>query len=348
MSLRSRTLRAKLLRLSRRTARLVLGHGRMAAGQRVEMASRFRALIWRRAARAAGKPAAVARSKLSPTVVFNSDVRMSWAFNLWLRWTKNERIPAPSGNVPRPKQDRRLPEGSALRLRTATSHSRAGALSSHAAAAFLSNGTAEHVQAAPRAVIIDRQFEAPMRLRMMRIASSARDSARGSIGDGRHSALKFSNAGASRRDIAASIQGPGVPMAGRRAVASTLRPLAAAGAEAPGGVTPLRRSLSPRAAAASRHEARTLGDDLVTTLARHPLALRYAAPARVREGSAVSPPATASPAVETASEVRASRAAAQRSAAGFTLDSAATERLTEEIIRRVDRRIRIERERCGR
>lgn len=346
MSLRSRTLRAQLLRLSRRTARLVLGHGRMAAGQRVEMAARFRALIWRRAARAAGRPAAVARSKLSPTYIFNSDVRMSWALNLRLHWTKNERIPAPSGNGARPQRITLLHVGAASRLRSAAAPSRAGAPRSRSAAAATqwAGGAARRAPEAPR-VLIDRHSGAPMRPMMMRITASARRVARESIGGG-HSALKFSNAGASPRGRAA-IQGSAAPMA-PRALTWGRRSLATAVAEAPGGVAPLlRRMLSSRAAAASRHHAAAAVADSFPVLAQSP-ALRYAAPKKAREEGAVSAAASPAPAVETASEVRASRAAAQRSAPGFTLDSAATERLTEEIIRRVDRRIRIERERCGR
>lgn len=346
MSLRSRTLRAQLLRLSRRTVRLVLGHGRMAAGQRVEMASRFRALLWRRAARAAGRPASIAGSKSGPTYILNSDVRMSWALNLWLHWTKNERIPAPSGNGARPQRITLLHVGAASRLRAAAAPSPAGAPRSRSAAAATQwpGGAARRASEAPP-VLIDRHSAAPMRPMMMRITASARRFARESIGDG-HLALKFSNAGASTRGRAA-IQASAAPMA-PRAMTWGRRSLATAVAEAPGGVAPpLRRMPSSRAAAASRHHAAAAVADSFPVLTQSP-ALRYAAPKKAREEGAVSAAASPVPAAQSTPEMRTSGTAAQRSAAAFTLDSAATERLTEEIIRRVDRRIRIERERCGR
>jgi hypothetical protein len=346
MSMRSRTLRAQLLRLSRRTARLVLGHGRMAADQRVEMASRFRALIWRRAACAAGRPASIAGWKPGPTYILNSDVRMSWALNLWLRWTKNERIPAPSGNGERPQRITLLHVGAGSRLRAAATPSRAGALRSRSAAATVQwpGGAARRTPKAPP-VLIDRHSAAPMRPMMMRITSNARRFARESIGGGR-SALKFSNAGTSTRDMAA-IQRPAALMA-PRAMTWGRRSLATAVAEAPGGFAPLlRRMLPSRAAAASRHHAAAAVADSFPVLAQSP-ALRYAAPKKAREEGAVSAVASLAPDAQSTPEMRTSGIAAQRSAAAFSLDSAATERLTDEIIRRVDRRIRIERERCGR
>ncbi len=346
MSLRSRTLRAQLLRLSRRTARLVLGHGRMAAGQRALMAARFRALIWRRAARAAGRPASIAGSKPGPTYILNSDVRTSWALNLWLRWTKNERTPAPSGIGARPQRITLLHVGAASRLRAAATPSRDDALRSRSVAGVIQwpGGAARRASEAPR-VLVDRHSAAPMRPVMMRITASARRIARESIGGG-HSALKFSNAGTPTRGRAA-IQGSAVPMA-PRAMTWGRRSLATAVAEAPGGIAPLlRRMLSSRAAAASRHHAAAAVADSFPVLTQSP-ALRYGAPKKAREEGAVSAAASLAPAAQSTPEMRTSGAATPRSAAAFTLDSAATERLTDEIIRRVDRRIRIERERCGR
>lgn len=346
MSLRSRTLRAKLLRLSRRAMRLTIRLTGEEARRPGLPHRRFAQLTWRRA-RALWLP----RERAAPLHLHQShflvrpDVRVSvqmvlaaaraarWAaaVSLQLTWRRSPETPQRQGGLGRRSGARLLAEPRSSRLRrdrplVESPAAAAPGVRRLAARALMSwpVRAGERVRAAEPAGYMLRHTDA-----MLVPAARHR---RAYSGRTEHPSV---------RERPRRRESPFLP----RLVPSRLLDYESRGVHA----RSFRSSTLPSAVRLRRRErvgAATVSNNPLAWREVAPLPLHYASPKAAGAPLPLIEPAavtTAPPAV------RPMQAAAQsaRAMAAPTLDRAATDRLADEVIRRIERRVRIERERRG-
>lgn len=344
MSLRSRTLRARMLRLSRRAMRLTIRAGRDDAQTTASPYLRFSLLIWRRA-RALRLPreSAAARHLHESHVSIRPDVRVS--VHMHLAASRASRL---AGRVwPQAIRQRRsempLAVGSSRLLRWPR---------------LIPESVPNGLQILPRLVAAPGRAAALAQRLVARVLTSWPARNRDRPGIPQH-------AGPAPRDAAFMI--PSVRHTGARGGPADIRPE---------GRRLLRRESSflPRLAPnrvvdretgearilafrspallparLRRREVVTAGPvpgNLLTWREVAPVTLHYASPRAAAPAVSVGHP----PATPTVPLVKSSAQAAgqsPRAAAAPMLDRALTDRLADEVIRRIERRVRIERERRG-
>ena len=346
MSLRSRTLRARLLRLSRWAMRMTFRWNRDEAATGALARARFSQLIWRRA-----RPLWLSREKASALhlhehhLLIRSEVRIAVQMHLiaaraprpdavvWPRSTRQRRpnIPLATGLSGRSRWGRALPEWLPHRSRInpprlespaqVVSLARrfiARVLSSWPARALVQPGVAQRVGAAAREAVLPFPTLRPAGAHSG--PTESRPERRRLL---QREASFFSRLIPNRR----SDQG--------------MREARLGGLHSPAFV-PAARLLRRQAVTAG-----SVPSNLLTWREVAPITLHYANPRTMALPAAHiehTPAAAAAPTVTRPAQLAAHSA---RAVAAPLLDRAATDRLADEVIRRFERRVRIERERRG-